>query len=344
MTERGRGKMNSIRTDRKLSSIWPIVAFAIVVGVANPMIFQMIVYWQNNLPVRLFSLVDMFLLSIFVGQWMFVVLISGLAGRVWLKGLAMGWLLVVFWIAIIAVIEPKLLNSVFEFFFEFRLRLIEVPGLIFAMPGALLGSAVPLLVCRFALGWRLTWSTTVHGPRGNFGIEELMLFTTALASILSLFWISNSAFENRSAFLHGPFFSYMGLAATGSLFVLIPAVYIAFRIETRRHRWMAYMGMVGVAYLFLSIANQFDVHTAVLSRVWYMIPGIALILLTGLESLRLRGLELLRSDPKETIEGSQEWDRMRWSDRKAGRVWTFGFLVFSAISISMHAAIDGWNK
>ena len=82
--------MNSIRTDRKPSSIWSIVAFAIVVGLANPMIFQMIVYWQNNLPARLFSLVDMFLLSIFVGQWMFVVLISGLTGRVWLKGLAMG--------------------------------------------------------------------------------------------------------------------------------------------------------------------------------------------------------------------------------------------------------------
>ena len=343
MTYPDRGKMNSIRTDRKPSSIWPIVAFTVVVGLAPPMIVQMTDYWQSTLPARWGPLVNMFLLSIFVGQWMFVVLISGLAGRVWLKGLAMGWLLVVFWIAIIAMIEPKILNFVFNFFFDFRLPFIEAPEFLFATPGALLGSAVPLLVCRLVLGWRLTWSPTAYAPRGKFGIEELLLFTTALASILSLFWISNSPFENRAAFLHGIFFSYMGLAAAGSLFVLIPAVYIAFRIETRRHRWMAYIGIVGLAYLFLSLANQFDVNTVVLYRTWYMIPGFALILSTGLKTLRLTGLELLRFESKETIGVAQECER-RWSDRKARRVWTFGFLLFSALSIFLHTAIDGWNN
>jgi len=268
-----------------------------------------------------------------IGELLIIAVISGLAGRTWLNGMVYGTLLSLFWIASVLLASGNRLVSKIEFGWY-----------AFALPLLVLSLGLPFLLARLFLGWKLRIQQEVFTPRTNFGVSDIFVLMTVLASALCLSSVPQIALE-----LAEPYFS-LGLAMFVGVMILLcvilgfPIVYLVFRIQSRFRRWFA----LAVFELFLMLIVTivlFLTSTPIFWAYYAAVFAITLPSWTGLSILRKSGYQLLRATPRNApqVVDSHDvalGDSTIASDRKHAQKLAFAIFAVTAV---VSLGLLGWN-
>ncbi len=325
--------MDALSNDKRKRTLLPFVLFVIGTGLLDVAIFGLLLNswgWMAFLQWAIF-----FMQASLMGQMLFAILLGGLLGKYWLKGIVLGSLLVMCWIGC-TLIGIFMNQGGFSVFGNQGAH-----WFVFAIPALVLGGATPLLVVRYLFGWQLSKEPTDGMSRRNFGIEELFLITTALASILFLCRVPQIAMEIPTATLFLPIAIYVGVLALCGLLVTLPTLYVSFRIKNRWRRWLGYAGIMAVWYVVIAILSFWFGGMAGLGYTIVFVVGIILILLVGLKSLRMSGYDLAHNTAQIDSPSDEEKERSWAMERRLHRRWTLGVFGFSALaSLSLTAFIN----
>lgn len=325
--------MDALPTDKRKRTLLPFVLFVIGTGLLDIAMFGILL---NGWAGMAFIQWSIFLVQAsLMGQILFAILLGGLLGKYWLKGIVLGSFLAMCWIGctLIGISMSVVGFSVFDN--------QGAHWFVFAIPALVLGGATPLLVVRYLYGWQLSKEPTVCIARRNFGIEELFLITTAIASILFLCRVPQIAIEIPATTVFLPIAAYIGVLALFGLLMTIPTLYVSFRIKNRWRRWLGYAAIMAAWYVAIAILALWFGGITGLGYTLAFVVGIILVLLVGLKSLRMSGFELAYNAVQNDNLSDEEKERSWAIERKLHRRWTIGVLGFSVLaSLSLTAFIS----
>ena len=232
--------MDTTISDQKRRSRLPFILFLIGIGVFDFCIlltFMGVGFW-------FMQWLTLFAQSSVVGQFFFAILVGGLVGKFWLKGVILGSLLAAMWCACIV-------SGVYWTRAGVSINSSQNPyWYLFVIPAVIFVHAIPLLVCRLAFGWQLTLEPNSPRARGNFGLEELFLMTVSIASILFLCRVPQIANELPGTSILMPMAAFLGFLSICCLLFVVPTAYAVFWVKARRLRWLCYFG-IGALWVLL---------------------------------------------------------------------------------------------
>ncbi len=303
------------------SSYFPLVCYVVGVGIFNCVAFFIgffvFVQWMY-----------FFTTAAIVGQILFCLLLGGLLSDYWLKGLVIGTSLLVCW-ALCLLLGTQWFG---------RIGLILTPDFfwyLFALPAIILGGSTPLLICRSAFGWKLI-RANARSSQSRFSVEDLLLTTAAIASVLFMCRVPQIATE-RPPNIVLAFIAYgIAFSFVATLVILIPTAYIAFRYKVGRQRRLGYGLLFGVIYgAFLSLLIAPLIAPVGLTALAYAfaVPlGLFVALLLGLKALRMSGYELASRARKAELSSTEVDEQAIPVSKRTQRRWALGVLAFAAIS------------
>ncbi len=298
-------------------SYFPLVCYVVAVGLFNCIAFFIgffvFVQWMY-----------FFTTAAIVGQVLFCLLLGGLLSDYWLKGLVIGTSLLVCW-ALCLLLGTQWFG---------RIGLILPPDFfwyLFALPAIILGGSTPLLICRSAFGWKLI-RANAQSNQSRFSVEDLLLTTAAIASVLFMCRVPQIATERPPNFVLA-FIAY-GIAFTFvvTLLILIPTAYIAFRYKLRRHRLLGHGLLFSMIYGGLLALLFASAGLTALAYALAIPLGLFLALLPGLKALRTSGYELALRAPKVELSSTEFDEQGIAVSKRTRRRWALGVLAFAAIS------------
>ena len=299
------------------SSNFPLVCYVIAVGIFNCIAFFIgffvFVQWMY-----------FFTLAAIVGQILFCLLLSGLLSDYWVKGLVIGTSLLVCW-ALCLLLGTQWFG---------RIVLILTPDFfwyLFALPAIILGGSTPLLICRSAFGWKLI-RANARSSQSRFSVEDLLLTTAAIASVLFMCRVPQIATE-RPANIVLTFIVYgIAISFGATLLILVPTAHIAFRYKVRRQRWLGYGLLFSMIYGGL-LAFMFAIARLSAWAYAFAMPlGLFVALLPGLRALRMSGYELASRATKAELSSTEVDEQTIPVSKRTKRRWALGVLAFAAIS------------
>jgi internalin A len=213
------------------------------------------------------------------GELLWISTVAGLLGRNWLQGVLGGALIAVLWLAIIILAMRDHTSLTHETFWYF-----------FAAPLILSGAAIPAMVMRFVFGWRLSTAAEQFVPRRNFGVSEIFVVMAMIASFLFLSNVPQIALELPNNSLLLGMGMMMLTASIANAIVILPMVYVSFRIRQRWKRWLAYFVLLTlISILTFSFFGPFQNSPGMTVEVCcsFLLPTIA-----GLKWMRWIGYRL----------------------------------------------------
>ena len=295
------------------NSNFPIVCYVIAIGIFNCLAFSIgfLVFVQWSI---------VFIQGAILGQVLFGLLLGGLLSDYWLKGLVLGTSLLACWALCLLVGSGNRLSLT-----------LDSCWYLFALPVMILGGSTPLLICRSAFGWKLVRSNTPLGQR-RFSVEDLMLTTAAIASVLFLSRVPQIAIEARSITMLTAIASGIAFFFSATLLILVPTVHITFRSKSGRQRWLGY-GLLfslifgGLLALLFATAGPSEWAYALALPLGLFIP-----LLSGLMALRMSGYELASRAARTESSTFELDEQAAIASKRIKRRWAFGVLAFAAIS------------
>ncbi len=159
-------------------------------------------------------------------QAFLAIILSALIGRVWLNGIAIGVVFTAISMSAIMLSQELVVGTTFfagpvdkPFAWSF-----------FALPALLMICGSPLLLMRWIRGWRLTLHHPIT-PRGAFGIEELLLSTASIASLIAISQLSAAGFEVPISSMLTSFLFAGGIVGLITLLIGIPLVWAVYRLR-----------------------------------------------------------------------------------------------------------------
>jgi len=259
-----------------------------------------------------------------IGELLFIAVISGLAGRTWLNGIVHGTFLSMLWIAAGILAAGNRLVPEIEFVWY-----------AFTLPLLVLSFGSPFLLARLFLGSKLRIQQDAFTPQTTFGVSDIFVVMTVLASVLCLSSVPQVALE-----LVENYFS-LGLVMFVAIWILVgvilgfPMVYLVFRIQSRFRRWFA---LAVFESFLMAIVTIFSVLTStpIFWGVYASVFAITLPSWIGLSTLRKRGYQLLRSTPRnapQVVDSHDEElvDRTIAADRRHAQKLAFAIFAVTAV-------------
>ena len=326
--------------NQRRSSSWPLWLFVMSLMLINfgllPWIHQIV----NNtlLPGWIETCLLGCTVGIAGGQLGFASIVGGLWGRTWLAGI----------LTASAIANMCLESYLIGAWFADRRAFDRRHAQIFAMPMIILFTSVPLVVCRFAFGWKLARPGTQHPPRGQSGVEDLFLATAAIASILCLFQISSNIAEVKQSLVS---LAVLLVPAVANLVGTCPAIYLAFRIKRRRQRWLCLsgLGLVFVSaftgiFAWISYLRNVPFWNDTLTMSLVGSASAVLVLLIALGSLRACGLQLDHNESQPVHQASNPETGFRNSARKQQRWCAAGLLLLTLLSSVFLMAMESHRR
>ena len=309
---------------------WGLPFFLVAVGVFNIVSFFALGSISRGVFIREF---EIFLIGCSSGQLMVVLIVGGLFGRYWLKGIVLGSLLATCWIACIFVGEHMGGLNI-------KIRYLYFA---FAVPALVLGGTFPLLICRYIFGWHLSKNPKSFSGRRQFSLEELFFVMTAIVSVFLLCRVPQYGPQFPIETVFRPIAILIGVMALCCLLVAMPVLVVVFLIRIRSRRWMAFVGIVVLYYVLLtSILLMFGLgggNMAVLFSVLWIL-GFLSIQLLGLTSMRISGYDLAHSFKKQDSLPAEVAEREARMERSNRQRWVIGVLSFSILACAGTLLID----
>jgi len=267
------------------------------------------------------------------GELLFIAVISGLTVRTWLNGIVHGTLLSLFWIAAVVLAAGNRLVPE-----------IESVWYAFTLPMLVLSFGSPFLLARLFLGWKLRIQQDAFTPRTTFGVSDIFVVMTVLASVLCLSSVPQIALDLAgNSFLLG-LSMFVAVMILLGVFLGFPMVYLVFRIQSRFRRWFA----LAVFELFLMVIVTIVfvlTSTPIFWGVYASVFAITLPSWIGLSILRKRGYQLLRSTPRnapQVVDSHDEElvDRTIAADRRHAQKLALTIFTLTAV---VSLGLLGWN-
>ena len=306
---------------------WPLIGFLLGIAIGNVVLPSLAQFGFVQLMIYL-------LVGFVFGQILFSLLMGGLLERYWLRGIVIGSLLAALWM--VSLLLGQLLGAV-SIISPFKPSAFLF---VFVVPLLLFGGSMPLLVCRYAFGWRLTRRPTDFLSSRNFGIEELFYITAAIASFLFLYRVPQIAMEFSTATVLVTVGAWTGMLAAACLLFVVPLLYVSFRIQDRPRRWFCYVGVVGFYWLIpCGLTWAFGLTDATLFATTILV-SMAITLVLGMKSLRMSGYVLTGNANRRDNVAAEVDSEVMSLERKRRRRWAVGIVVFSALASGSLIVID----
>ncbi|MFK7736109.1 MAG: leucine-rich repeat domain-containing protein [Pirellulaceae bacterium] len=232
------------------------VVFLLLVLASDAFLAAYRLFWDFN------RYVETLMVGSFAGQLCAVAVLAGLFGRSWLAGYLLSILLATAMIA--ACVSSIEIANGFRYSIEIDfVQAIEnggVPALL--VPSMILAAAAPCLCMRALFGWQLVagcgatqriWQDNTSRSGQLSGVSGLLILTAIVAGCLITAQSAEVIFDGS---VQGVVFALLVaclVLAAASAAAVLPALYVAYRLESYLLRLYALMGM-GLSTALLSVS------------------------------------------------------------------------------------------
>ena len=238
---------DSIETAQDASTrnrIWPLVILCTTIVISD-IVVAIVTSMSSSLR---FASVQIAIFGFAIAQVALAMLLGGLLGRSWLKGI-----LISSGLAMIPIVS---ITSMRDYSIGNSSQNI---WLACAIPFVVMVGASPLLLMRLLCGWRLDREPNLQTRRGAIGIEEMLIATSSIAAFLFVSQIPLKIWNSPWTQFVVPLAYLSVVLFIVTLVFVVPAVRIAFRIRNARTHWLSLFAitMTGVI-CFASLFGQFS--------------------------------------------------------------------------------------
>ena len=264
--------------------------------------------------------------------------LGGLLGRSWLKGILIS--------SALAMIPIVFITSMRDFSIGNSSQNV---WLACAIPFVVMVGASPLLLMRLLCGWRLDREPNLQTRRGAIGIEDMLIATSSIASFLLMSQIPMKVWNSPWTQFVVPLVYLSVVLMIVTLVFMVPAVSMAFRIRNARAHWLSLFAitMIGVI-CFASLFGQFSFGRITYDWAqWITILSAALpiylVSLIAFKVLRFCGYKLARYENALT-PATEASKREYQANRNLHR--TLGALVLTvaiAASVAQFQIVEARN-
>ncbi len=344
-------KVVRLRPTRKLPSLWPWIAFVgglLLCNFSVMIVHRMVFEWSGSWVSTFSSIIVIAGIGSLSGQACLMAVLGGLFGRSWISGYAIAALLAAVGVGLLLAGEELSMSLTYavapRHWHMVIMTMLLAPLFVMAV-------SVPTLAMRLYCGWRLTRDEMTSPPQRSIGLEDLFIGTAIVAAGLVLTLAARELGEMRASEFWIPGAVCFTVMAAASLIIVLPTLWVAFRIENSLLRLVMFasmaVGFSGLVVVAVVVTNYvmsrgggsvFDPFETALYTTAWMISA-ATTFLVGLSLLKAVGFKLTRSSELVLVLTDKDTVQTRQDVKQHRRLAATVFAVAVAINLGVMARI-----